>query len=150
MAAAIMFVASACGSGEKNKCADSITVPATESQPVAESHAGSDLYTVTDGRLLSKAGNPMVVDFYADWCPPCRQMKPLFESFAQKYGNDIDFVSINVDEQQDLAAAYGVESIPMFLFVASDGTVVNTIVGAVSGNVFESSLASSFPMQTGK
>lgn len=86
-------------------------------------------YKVENGRILPTDGKPMIVDFSATWCPPCRQLKPIFEKLAEDFRGRITFVTIDVDENPELAQSYGVQSIPMMVFLNKDGQVQNTIVG---------------------
>lgn len=64
---------------------------------------------------------PAVIDFYADWCGPCRQIAPILEELSKEYGDKIYIYKVNVDEEQELAAIFGIKSIPTMLFVPMDG-----------------------------
>ena len=86
-------------------------------------------YKVENNRILPTDGKPMIVDFSATWCPPCRQLKPIFEKLAEDFRGRITFVTIDVDENPELAQAYGVQNIPMMIFLNKDGQIQNTIVG---------------------
>lgn len=86
-------------------------------------------FKVEEGRIIPTDGKPMIVDFSATWCPPCRQLKPIFEKLAEEFRGRITFVTIDVDEQPELSQAYGVQSIPMMVFLNKDGQVQNTLVG---------------------
>ncbi len=67
------------------------------------------------------AENPVVVDFYADWCGPCKKLAPTIQSLAKEYEGRISFVKVNVDRARQLAARYGVQSIPtVILFVKGE------------------------------
>lgn len=86
-------------------------------------------YKVENGKIMPTDGKPMIVDFSATWCPPCRQLKPIFEKLAEDFRGRITFVTIDVDENPELSQAYGVQSIPMMVFLNKDGQIQNTIVG---------------------
>ena len=75
-----------------------------------------------------KADLPVLVDFYADWCGPCKMMAPVVDQIAEE-NDDIKVGKINVDDEQDLAAKYGVMSIPTIGFF-KDGDIVEKSVGA--------------------
>ena len=64
---------------------------------------------------------PVVVDFYADWCGPCRRLAPILRDIAQHYQGEVDFYRINVDKNPDIAAMFQVRSIPMLLICPLDG-----------------------------
>jgi len=63
---------------------------------------------------------PAIIDFYADWCGPCKMVAPIMEELAQEYDGKIDIYKINTDEQQELAGAFGIQSIPSILFIPVD------------------------------
>ncbi len=71
---------------------------------------------------------PVFIDFWASWCGPCRLMSPVFEELSKDYEKKIKFAKLNVDESQDIAARYGVMSIPT-LVLFNKGTEVDRIVG---------------------
>ena len=64
---------------------------------------------------------PAVVDFYATWCRPCKMTAPVVEGLAADYAGKIDFYKVDIDKEQELAAVFGVQSIPTFLFVPVEG-----------------------------
>lgn len=78
---------------------------------------------------IEEAKGLAVIDFYADWCGPCRMLAPIFEELAGEY-TDVKFCKVNVDEQPSLAKKFNVTSIPMVAFV-KDNTFVDLSVGYV-------------------
>ena len=71
---------------------------------------------------------PVLIDFYADWCGPCKMMSPIVEEVAESLSGKVNVVKINVDEETELAIKYNVSSIPTFVLI-KDGQVVTSIVG---------------------
>ena len=78
---------------------------------------------------LESSSKPVLVDFWAEWCPPCRMLAPTFEKLAANYGEQIIFAKVNVDELPEVAGQYGIRSIPTLLLLR-DGEVVEELVGA--------------------
>lgn len=68
-----------------------------------------------------KGKTPAIVDFYADWCGPCRKVGPIMEKLAKDYDGKLAVYKVNVDKEKDLAAAFQVRSIPMVLFIPLEG-----------------------------
>ena len=88
---------------------------------------------LTDGsfdQAIAEQRNPVLVDFYADWCPPCRAIAPTLEELAREYAGRLTIVKVNIDEQPDLAARFDVHSIPTLLLFKA-GSVVDRLVGAL-------------------
>lgn len=81
-------------------------------------------------------GKPMVVDFSAEWCGPCRKMAPVIEDLAKKYDGKVIVGSCNVDENDVLTAKFGIRSVPSIFFI-KDGEVVDKLVGAVPASTVE-------------
>lgn len=70
-----------------------------------------------------KGDKPIVIDFYADWCGPCRMVAPILKDLAKEYANDIVIYKVNVDNEKELAAMFNVRNIPTFVFMSKDGEV---------------------------
>ena len=79
---------------------------------------------------------PVMVDFYADWCGPCKMMGPLVDKMAAKYEGKVKIGKLNVDESIEIAQKYRVASIPTFIFFEK-GQVVETSLGAMSASALE-------------
>ncbi|MGN1343606.1 MAG: thioredoxin [Traorella sp.] len=75
-----------------------------------------------------KNNGVVLVDFYADWCGPCKMLGPVLEELSSEYQGKVNIVKVNVDQENDLASEYGVMSIPN-MFVLKNGEIVKQIVG---------------------
>lgn len=75
------------------------------------------------------ASEPVVVDFWAEWCGPCKMISPALEEISEEMGDKVKIAKVNVDENQDLAIQYGVRSIPMLLMF-KNGEIADQMVGA--------------------
>lgn len=88
--------------------------------------------TLTDQNFaaeVEKAATPVVVDFWAPWCGPCKIISPLIEELAKDYAGKVKVGKLNVDENPETASKYGVMSIPT-VFVFKNGQPVKTLIGA--------------------
>lgn len=79
---------------------------------------------------------PAVIDFYATWCGPCKMMSPVVEELAREYKGKIDFYKVDVDKEKELSSVFGIQSIPMFLFVPLEGKPAVQL-GAMQKEEFE-------------
>jgi len=86
-----------------------------------------------DWQGIETSTKPVFLDFWADWCTPCKMLGPTFERLAEKYGDQVTFAKVNVDELPDVANQFGVRSIPT-LVLLQGGNVVDKIVGLRSEN----------------
>jgi thioredoxin 1 len=104
--------------------------------------AGADVLNVGDGdfeKEVLKSDQPVLVDFWATWCAPCRAIAPAVEELAGQYKGKVKVAKVNIDDNQDTPQAYGIRSIPTLL-VFKGGKVVEQIVGAVPKSKIEAAL----------
>jgi len=91
--------------------------------------ATSKVTTADFESVVLKSATPVLVDFWAEWCGPCRAVGPILEEISNEYGDKLKIVKLNTDEEGSIAMKYGISSIPtMNVFVG--GQVVKTNVGA--------------------
>ncbi|GAC1574520.1 MAG: thioredoxin [Candidatus Dormibacteria bacterium] len=95
----------------------------------------------TFDREVLQATLPVLVDYWAPWCAPCRMVSPIVEAIGQEYPDRLKVVKLNVDEHPEISQRYGVMSIPS-LIVYRDGEVIQTIIGARPKQVLLKDLAS--------
>ena len=85
---------------------------------------------------VKKSDKPVIIDFWATWCGPCKMLAPILSDAAERYSNKIKVCKVNVDEEQELAIEYGIMSIPT-LVMFKNGEIVNTSVGLISKSELE-------------
>jgi len=78
-----------------------------------------------------KSALPVVIDFYATWCGPCKITKPIFNDLAVEYAGVVKLVCINIDQHRNLAIQFGITSIPTFIFT-KNGQVLGKVIGGKS------------------
>lgn len=89
--------------------------------------------TITDDK-------PMVIDFSASWCPPCQQLKPIYAKLASKYDGKVTMVTVDVDDNHDMADKFGVNSIPTLIFFDRTGTQVDRVTGFIPEQTLDQKL----------
>lgn len=102
--------------------------------------------SVTDANFESevlKSDIPVLVDFWAEWCGPCRALAPKLEELASEWGEKVQVVKINIDENRESAVKFGVRSIPM-LILFKDGQEVEQIIGNAAKEVIEGKVTPHF------
>lgn len=87
-----------------------------------------------------KSDTPVLVDFWAEWCGPCRAVSPILDKIAEENADKLSIVKLNVDEHPALAEKYGITSIPA-MYVFSGGEVVKRVIGAKPKPALEADLA---------
>lgn len=77
---------------------------------------------------------PAIVDFYADWCGPCKMLAPIFEELSKEYEGKIDFYKVDTEKEQQLSGMFGIRSIPTIMFMTPDGKEPQVVQGALQKN----------------
>lgn len=93
--------------------------------------ASDAVHTFTDANFeeeVLKSDKPVLIDFWAEWCMPCRMLSPVIEKLAEKYGDQVKVGKVDTDANRDTAVKYGIQSIPTVILI-KDGEAAKTLIG---------------------
>ena len=97
----------------------------------------SDIFDYTTEKEWNYKGErPAIIDFYADWCGPCKMVAPIMEELSTEYAGKVDIYKVDTEVEQELSAVFGIRSIPSILFIPKEGTPMMQ-PGALPKNVFQ-------------
>jgi thioredoxin 1 len=103
--------------------------PKPTSGPAAQSQAQTQPQAQAQAQPYTATNLPKLWDFWATWCPPCKELKPTIEALEKEYEGKIEIRSINVDENKELAQKFEVKAIPTLVFLDAKGNELSRIVG---------------------
>jgi thioredoxin len=83
---------------------------------------------------------PAIIDFYADWCGPCKTIAPILEELKEEYGDKLDIFKVNTEEQRELSSVFGIQSIPSLLFIPKEGQP-QMAMGALPKETFKQAIS---------
>lgn len=83
---------------------------------------------------------PAIIDFYADWCGPCKTIAPILEELKEEYGDKLDIFKVNTEEQKELSSVFGIQSIPSLLFIPKEGQP-QMAMGALPKETFKQAIS---------
>ena len=129
--AAGLIYASSCSAGNKEKTEQNIT---------AQENVATDGQQPENEVVKIENKLPTVLDFYADWCGPCKRLAPVLESIEKDYKGRVEFRRINVDNNVELSSKYGIQSIPTLVYLDSDGQEVTRTVGLIDASEIEKAI----------
>ena len=97
----------------------------------------SDIFDYTTGTEWKYKGErPAIIDFYADWCGPCKMVSPVMEQLSDEYAGKVDIYKVDTEVERELSTVFGIRSIPSILFIPMDGTPMMQ-PGAMPKNAFQ-------------
>jgi thioredoxin len=105
--------------------------PKPTSGPATQSPAQAQAQPQTQVQAQTSTNLPKLYDFWATWCPPCKQLKPTIEALEKEYEGKIEIKSIDTDQNKDLSQKFNVQAIPTLVFLDAKGNELSRIVGLV-------------------
>ncbi len=146
---AVCCTLSGCNSNEKKeKAAEAVssemqqshaTEPAEKCIHIDTEAFNEKVFNINADAEKYLGDKPAIIDFYADWCGPCRQLAPTLESIAAKYSGKIYVYKVNIDNSPELAQHFNITRIPTVMFVSAEGET-NTTLGVMDQREFESKI----------
>lgn len=107
----------------------------------------TNVESVSDVKVtVTVTGLPVIMDFSASWCPPCQQFKPIFEEAKDRYSGQIEFKTIDVDAEKELAQQFNITSIPAIVFIDAEGNEINRIIGFTDKDSFDKAINDNFKL----
>lgn len=128
-----------CGSGSTDQAGSEVIKLNTEEFNRKVSEKG-----IADFKYLGD--KPAIVDFYADWCGPCKRVAPVLEEIAKEYAGEIHVYKVNVDDDPELAKRFHIRSIPAIFFISADGEHTHKL-GALSKEMIKETIATQFNLE---
>ena len=128
-----------CGSGSAGQAGSEVIKLNTEEFNRKVSEKG-----IADFKYLGD--KPAIVDFYADWCGPCKRVAPVLEEIAKEYAGEIHVYKVNVDDDPELAERFHIRSIPAIFFISADGEHTHKL-GALSKEMIKETIATQFNLE---
>lgn len=137
--AIVMMVMSCNNRAENNQAEEAITNEMTQDETTGDvsSEAGQDGWMK---QSTIKSSKPMVVDFFATWCGPCKELAPILDEIEKNHKGEVIFERIDVDQKPELAQEFNIQAIPMLMFITPEGEY-QTIVGLEEPAVIEAKIA---------
>ena len=137
--AIVMMVASCNNRAEQNQAEETVTNEMTQDEATAEAanEAGQDGWMK---QSTIKSAKPMVVDFYATWCGPCKELAPVLDEIEKNHTGEVIFKRIDVDQEQELAQEFGIQAIPTLMFITPKGEY-QTLLGLQPAEVIEGKIS---------
>ena len=113
----MMFFVANCSNAQTNKNAEGEVIVLNKADFLTKVFN----YEKNPEEWVYEGENPCIIDFYADWCGPCKQIAPIMQELAAEYKDKIIFYKVDIDREKELATVFGISSIPLVFFVPAEG-----------------------------